>query len=356
MVMRVEQLEKWVSSPIPGRRRKALQKLTKEMIHGEYDLEKLYESAKKLLEDENWSVRVAAIKTLTEIALRDENKIKEVIATLEEKLEEENPNVLMATIDNLAKLYFKSRKRITRKKIEDFLKLLEHEKSNVREAVIRFLKKVGEYSKVTRETALSTLMDTLDKETAPNVISHILDFFSSYAQEISSEHVSRLLGVIATYRRHESVDVRRSAVLLLKKLLESNKLSLSSDVLTIIKKALRDEKLAVRDAAVDAFEEVLKKDPRATDELLGVVTWEVMMKEKNERLVIKVLDIFDRLLTTVPVEIINKHEIPRALDIIEKNTYPKNPERAKIKELARRVLEEKLGYTFEKRKKKFGST
>ena len=100
----------------------------------------------------------------------------------------------------------------------------------------------------------------------------------------------------------------------------------------------------------------MKKDPRAADELLEVVTWEVMIREKNERLVIKVLDIFDRLLTTVPVEIINKHEVPRALDIIEKNTYPKNPEKAKIKELARRVLEERLGYTFEKRKKKFGST
>ena len=114
---------------------------------------------------------------------------------------------------------------------------------------------------------------------------------------------------------------------------------------------MRDPKTAVKIAAIDVIDALLEKNPKLADIYLDIIGKEILLGSKNAQLKIKTLECLTRHIEKIPRDIINKHYLPRSLDILELNTVPKNQKLLKIKTLARTLLEDKLGYDFENRRR-----
>ena len=149
----------------------------------------------------------------------------------------------------------------------------------------------------------------------------------------------------------DSYMARSEALINIAHLIRNNHIPISDELLTAIRKRLRDPKNAVKIATISAIDALLEKNSTLADKYLSIMANEILLKSRSLRLKIKTLECLLKHIDHIPREIINKHNLARALDILEYNTIPKNQELRKIKTLARTLLEEKLGYTYELRQK-----
>jgi len=352
--MKYEYLIKWLRSPIPGRRRKALEKLTKSLLKDQSRLKEVYSRIKELLSDEDWSVRSVAIKSLTEIALTREEFLKDAVEALKLGLRDEAPNVRASTVYNLARLITKYESLLQNTELISLaIDLLKDENNNVKEASLRLLQEISKVNSELLQEKIEELYSLAAHENA-NIRRNILAIFTEHLQNFSDDNIAKIMEIYYERIKDPNFLVRENAIRGLMRLLELNKLNVNDDLVRELRKRLRDPQVPVKRAALNLLRKILDKNAFYADKFFDIIAEDLLLKEKNLNLKIEVLKLLHDYVEKVPRDILNKYQIPRALDKLEKATVEKSPKKTLIRMLAREILENKLGYTLELRKKKFG--
>jgi len=343
----------WIKSPIAGRRRKAIKQLTKNALRDPSKVNDAIEAIKALVNDEDWSVRCVALGALTDITLSHPDFIRETTNILLDKFDDESVNVRLRVLHALTKLV-----RINEDIIdEDLMNLIEKglndENSGVREATLRFLVEVIEKNPEVLRTHLEMLNETVN-DANPLVRKYSIEALISHLDVLNDEEISSLKELLFSKLTDPSIAVRCASLKGLEKLLLDNKLPIDNEFINSLRKKLRDQSIPVKLTALSLVRDLVAMNPRLADHFFDIIASEYLLKEKNLNFKLEVLEFLKEFVKKIPVEIINRHNIPRALDILEKATVPKSPKRQRIKDLTRYILEDLLGYTYEVRKKKWG--
>lgn len=347
--MKVSYLERWVQSPIAGRRRKAIKLLTKYAMRNKYDPTKVFDFARKATNDENWQVRATAISCLAQLALKNSSILNDVVNIYLELLgKEEHHNV----IGNILRGFSTLISHYDLDKIEDIYKMgisfIENSNNDVKHGAICVLTNIG----LKFEEKISEIVERLEKiiYAVPPLLKR--DILESI-RRLYLKYPDRLNKVTAeiTHNHLNEADFlpRKEALINLSYLIRKNHVEINDGLIDTIRRRLRDNKVAVKVVAIDVVDAVLEKDVELADRFMDIITDEILLRAKNNRLKIRTLQMLLKHIEKIPREIIYRHNLARALDILEYNTIPKNNDLRTIKSLARTLLEEKLGYGYEER-------
>ncbi|MEX0568075.1 MAG: HEAT repeat domain-containing protein [Candidatus Njordarchaeota archaeon] len=350
--MQIKYLERWLKSPYPGRRRKALRTLSKYATQGKYKPEKIFPIAINALKnDSDWQVRSSAASSIADIALTYNQFLDDAFKTLIEKIKDEShANVKGNIFNSLSKL-------IDRYDIDDLksvydlcLNAIKDPNSEIKHGAIRVLVSISLKQEKNLEEVLGIISDTIEslpsliKKETIRLLSKIYDKYPEKTKDMLSDMASRYVTSDAYLLREETLKI-------IAKLIKNDHINITEDLIRTLRKQLRDPKTCVKMATIDAINAIWKKNIETADLFLDIIAEDILLKSKSRQLKIKTLELLIEHIQQIPRPVINRHNLARVLDILEYNTVPKNELLKKIKSLARILLEEKLGYTFEERKR-----
>ncbi len=350
--MDVKYIEKWTESPVVGRRRKAIRLLTQLTIHGKYDLDKTLNIVRNAINDDAWQVRAVAVSSFTQLALFNSKVLDDATKVLLEKIrdDKEHANVRGNALRGMARLIEKYGIDIPKDTYDLCLSLLDAPNNDIKHGSISILVSIALRMREKLDEILDKMRDTI-KDLPPLLKRESLVFmrrlYMKYPQETSEVFTKISMDLVGD----ENYMARSEALRNLAYLVKNDHIAITDELLTMLRKRLRDTKNAVKMAAMDVIDAILEKNSGLADKYLDIITNEILLKSKSRRLKIRTLECILRHINNIPRDIVNKHNLPRVLDILEYNTIPKNQELQKIKILARTILEEKLGYTYEMRKR-----
>ncbi len=350
--MRLDMLEMWLRSPKASRRRKAIQKLRKEALRNVSLIDKYFDQFIELVNDEDWAVRAASLHSCIEFSKVKKNLTSRVLPVIKEKVKDPSPNVRAIALRGLSEL-------LTEDMLEEFIydaytRAIKDENNDVRIAALELAKKIAKYDADFFVKHVEEFLNTLNSDAVGPIKEKILEIFADNIDKLDEKMLHALKDAIFKNIKHRDFAVRVACLRTLSKMYELGKID-ENELRTILRKRLRDEAIPVKIAAIELIEKIIDKNARFADNYLDIISKEILRKEKNLRLKLRTLEMLDKTVDKIPTEIVNKHELPRTLDILDKLTVEKREELRKIKMLARHILEEKLGFTFEKRRKLWGS-
>lgn len=349
--MDTKYLVKWLSSPIPGRRQKAIYKLSKLAVHGKYDRTQVIEHAFKLIRDENWSVRATAISALVPILELGMISEKIIEALIDVAKKDEHPNVKANAIIALGKIADKIYDKHGPSLKEIFKENFGSDNNDVKHAT--FL--LGARLSLVNQEYIREYLEALKQEfnKLPSLIkSEILRYlrvlYSAASEEVGPALKELTLNNMEDETYYVLTEVLRNLALLMRE----NIITYDNELIEYIRKKLRkNNKPTVIQSALNVVNELIKKESILIDNFLDILLNELLLGMKNKRIKIQVLRLLNENIENIPRDLVYKHNIPRVLDVIDLNTVPKNSELAMIKNLAREILENKLGYNYELRQK-----
>ena len=345
-----EKALKLIKSRVKAKRRKGLRFIVGNLKHFE-DKRKIFDLVKEMLTDEEWSVRTLALKGLAGIAIYSEDFLNDAVETLKNALKDENENVRGAAIDNLARL-LKAKKIINDAVVEEFISTgLSDEKITVVNSALRLLKyasrnnikNVSDYI-----TNLQELLDRIDNTyTRLQIIGLLTETFNNLEEKLRTALIEELKDTV----RREEVHYKVIALNIIDKLLDAKAIA-EPEIRDILIKRLRDNANAAKLAVINIIWEAAKRDPSILKPYLEIIIWEIMTKTRNNKLRLHILKFLEETLANLPRDMVNKYDIARALDILEKNTVPKSAILREIKIKSKEILETKIGLNLEERIKK----
>ncbi len=342
-------LEAWLSSPYVGRRRKALKLLGKYAMRGRYDRRRIFERAKDALNDENWKIRAVAASIIADIATVETSLIGDAFNILYNQLKKEkHPNVKGNILRGLSKILDKKHIDSVEELLKLGLELLRFPNGDVRHGSIQLLSQLVIRLGRDIDTVLGSFDDIIH-ELPPLLKREILRSMREIYIKYPDASVDTLRKSTIRLLNDSSHLVLEEALYNLSLLIRDRRIPLGNEIIMMIRRKLRSEKAAVRMAALDTIDSILTIDPKYADAYLDIVGREILLKEKNRRVKIKALELLVRHIDRIPRDLIFRYKIPRILDILDLNTIPKNDELKTIKELARILLEHKLGYDYASR-------
>jgi len=268
---------------------------------------------KKTLGDENPNVKASSIELLrflitNNLVKPDEFDLKNIV---DRSLENENPFLISSSLDLLRTML-----DLGLADISDYSEKILNIFANYENTEV--LSKIGEFVKLIYDQ-----LDESQKETVVDRTINLLKNPSPYIRSISLDIFNMLI-------EKKSIDIGKAV--------------------NLAKKKLRDPKPLVKMKALDTFELLIKNYLGESNELLEIITKEILLHNVPKKLKLKALNTLRNVIDLLPQDLIHRFDIHRALDIIERNTVPKSPISSEIKILSRRILEEKLGLTIEKRR------
>jgi len=339
-------LEAWLKSPYVGRRRKALRILGKYAVQGKYDRKAIFETAKRALNDKDWKVRAVAASVIADIANADKNFASEAFTILYNHLEKEkHPNVRGNILRGLSKLVDIKEPFNAKNLFEIGLDLLKSPNGDVRHGSIQLLSQLvinfGE-----RINEVLSSFDAILPESPPLLKKEILRLMREIYTKYPNDSLELFTKITMESLKENSYLILEEALANLSILIRDRKLALDNDIIMLVRRKLRSEKIAVKIAALGVVDAILSIEPKYADAYLDIIGREILLKEKNRRIKIRALELLVRHIDRIPRDIIYQYRIPRVLDILDLNTVPKNDELRTIKELARILLERKLGYDY----------
>ena len=347
--MKVSYLERWVQSPVAGRRRKAIKLLTKYAMRNKYDLAKIFDFAKNAVNDDNWQVRATAVSCLTQLALKNNSILNDVVGIYLELLgKEEHHNV----IGNILRGFSTLISRYDLDQIEDIyrmsMSLIDNANNDIKHGAICLLTNIG----LRFEEKISEIVDKFGKiiDTVPpllkkDILESIRRLYLKYPDRLNKTFAE----ITHNYLNEADFLPRKEALINLSYLIRNDHAEINNELIDIIRRRLRDSKVAVRIVAIDVVDAVLEKNAELVDKFMDIIANEILLRAKNNRLKIRTLQMLLKHIEKIPREITYRYNLSRALDILEYNTIPKNEDLRTIKTLARKLLEEKLGYGYEER-------
>ncbi|MHA1615790.1 MAG: sister chromatid cohesion protein PDS5 [Candidatus Njordarchaeales archaeon] len=352
--MRINYLLKWLDSPVPGRRRKALEQLTKHAIRTPSQIDQIYPRIKQLIKDSDWSVRSTLLKSLTELALVKQEILPETLEVIKESINDEFPNVRSTAIFCLAKLIakYKDLAQDTHT-IDTALERLRDENNNVKEAALRLLLELSRINSDILQKKFNEVYGLANHEIA-SIRKRVLEVFNENFENIPEDQLANVISLYYEKLKDPDYFVREYALKGFCRLVELDKVKIDETLIREVRKRLRDLYIPVKRATIELIRKILDKNIFYADNFLDIISNEILLKEKSLNFKLEVLRLLYDYIDKIPQGIIHKHNIPRSLDKLEKATVEKSAKREEIKKLARVILEQKLGYTVEIRRKKFG--
>ncbi len=351
--MQINQLIAWTKSPIAGRRRKAIKKLTKFVLNNPEKIKEFYDLLKDMIADENWSVRSTVVSSIAEIAsLKDEIRA-DAISILLGLIENDEPNVRASALQAIRKIIAKDPNLINDDILRASKKALDDENPNVREAALNLTLELSKYDAEILTDTYSIVL-TLAKDSNPRIRESALRILVKNIDKMTEDQLEDAKNIFYERTTDERFEVRKLSIEGLMKLFTKGLISYSSEIANLVRKKLRDPAIPVRITALNFVVSIIEKNARYSDDFLDIITKEILLREKNLNLLKVTIEILDKYVDNIPEDIINKHDVPRTLDILEKSIIPKSPDKARLKASVRQLLEDKLGYTYEIRKKMWG--
>ncbi|MGQ4890860.1 MAG: hypothetical protein ACP6IP_00025 [Candidatus Njordarchaeia archaeon] len=349
--MKIEQALKLVKNPVKVKRRKGLKFIIGNFKYFEKK-DEIFNTIRELSNDDEWSIRALALKGLVTMALQYRDLVDDSIATLKKALNDENENVRSSAIDNFVKL-LKVNKNVNIDTVKEFVTTgLNDENVSVINSALRLLMyssnngilELGDYV----DDLLGLLNRINNVYTRLLLIGLLTATFNDLKEDIKNNIIAELKGLT----KHEHANYRANALQTIGKLLEKNAIR-EEEIRDLLIKRLRDTSDAVKKSAIDIIWSLAKVNPVRLDQYLEIIIWEILIKTKNKKLRLHILEFLDDVLTNMPRELMEKYDISRALDIIEKNTVPKSQVLKLIKAKSNEILEAKIGLSIEDRIKKF---
>lgn len=347
------QYERFLKSNRINIRRKALRRIFVENIKSPEKSEELFTILKNMTNDSNWSIRTTSISLLAKFVSHYDKFTNEAFELLLEKVRDEHPSVRNAAIEALSKIV--KNKGIQDDRLTSIIEeFIDHENDEVKIAILDLIDSLS----FTQPDVFTRYIDeilsfsdhdnTAVKAKAFHVILH-------HINDIPDNHIEKLMVSLINALDDASHHVRESAIYCVTELLKQNKMSPDTRIIHKMRKKLRDPTVNVKKAALDFLSVLLDQQSQYAEDFFDIIGKEILLKEKNRKLKQKTLELLKEKIPKIPPEILYRHNIIRALDILEKSTHPKSSESAMLKHLARYILENMLGYDIETRMKKFGS-
>ncbi len=347
--MKTEFLFKWTQSPSPYRRKKAISKLTAICMNNKSVLTNFLMVLNRLIEDEDERVRVEAYNALAKIALKYSETAEETLNKLIRKFGSETPISKATIIKGIREIVLTNFSLFSDDIKELIREAVLSEDINIKLVALNFLEDLIDLDSqyVIDNTDIIMSLARIDNI---NVRVKALNVLKSITDLLPEEKPSEIHELVLSAINDQSYLVRTSALSVLRKLVMSKKVGIDNELIKLIRKKLRDRHVPVKTEALRLVFALTDNNLSIIDDFLDIISNEYLLVEKNKNLKIMVLEYLYEKISNIPTDIIHKHKLPRVLDIIEKNTVRKNKKLATIKDLARNILEEKLGYTFELRK------
>jgi len=352
--MQITQLLRWVKSPIVSRRRKAIRRLVKNSLRDPTKVDEIFNMVVEGTNDPDESVRITAIKSLVELSLTYQRFLPDVMDTLLKMFEDDSPQVKSVVLNGLTKI-ISVNKELFNDNVQSIVEVgLNSPDTNVRIAALNSLAIIANFNTDVLLKNLETVLSCME-DPNPLVRRNSIEALLTSVDLLSDADIAKIWNILLSALKDPSCEVRKNALEFLHKLLEKEKMELDDNVINEIRKKLRDDAVPVKSEALALVSKLIDKNSYLADKFLDIISRECLLKEKNLNFKLQVLEFLKESVKKIPSSILNRHNIPRSLDIVEKNTVPKSPKREKIKRLARYILEDLLGYTYEIRKKMWGS-
>lgn len=330
------------------KRRKAVDRLVKSVENSEKTKD-TYENIKKLIEDPDWSVRAKTIISLSKLALYEKTLREDTVSLLEKKAmnSEEHPNVVSASLRGLYTL-LESEKSLKLDASTIIEENLEHENDNIKIETLQLSKSILKHRELT-ETLENKILELVDSENQ-KIREKILELLSeTYGKFSDTESLEKIL---MKGLRDQSFKVRETALMTIRDLYP---LEISNERLkTLLRTRLRDRHIKVKKATVKCIFRIIKHYPRLSEAFLGEVSEEILLKTKNEALLLLTLHLLEGVIQEIPTPVINKYNIPKTLDTLACNVPANSLQRKKIKRKAQHLLEGLLSYSVEERREMRG--
>lgn len=326
------------------KRRKAVKRLVKRVKDSE-ETEQIYNKIKDLLDDEAWSVRSRVAHCLTELSLQENDLLEETSTLLREKAIDsgEHPNVRNVAIQGLSKI-FQMRESLG-KDASEILEQIESEHPSIKLASLYILEFLLEKQKPSEE--LQERILELVESTNEKIRGKSLEILAKFYDKFSNKE--ELETIILEKTNDTSIKLRETALSVMRELYPTKTLS-EEKVHTILKKCLRDNHIQVKKETLKTIFKLIEDSPSSADDFLGVITEEILLKTKNEDLLLLSLKLLRDVIEEMPTPIINRYHLPKTLDRLAWNVPPNTPKRKKIKRKSRHLLENILGFSVEERR------
>jgi len=347
--MKTRYLFQWMQSNSINRKKRAIEKLTSICLQDESILENLLEELKKCIDEEAEEVRAIAYKAMYQLALKYEKIAGEIIRIYTTRFSDEGPLSKTIMISIIKKIIEKYPSRYDNEIKNLFRVAIDTDDINLKSIAIRSLSNIVALDV---DFVLSNIEDVLAavKSNNVNLIVSALEALKSIIVFMPDEKISDIQNSVKEALNNSSYLVRSHALMVLNVLIKEKKTVINESLIALIKKKLLDENIPVKVEALKTVFTIIDNNPNLIDEFLGAIVKECLLRQKNSTLKVIVLDYLSENIDKIPREILYRHNLPRILDIIDKNTVRKNEKLSKIKSLARTILEEKLGITYEMRK------
>lgn len=342
--LRKERLFSWLDSPTVRKRRKAVKRLTKRVKDSE-EAKQIYNKVKDLLDDEAWSVRSKVAHYLTELSLQEKDLLDETVSLLKEKATDadEHPNVRSGAIRGLSRIFqmYESRGEAAR----EILEQIESDHPSIELATLymfQFILEKQEPSERLQERMMELAESTNEKIGRKS----LAILAKSYDKLPNKDELETL---ILEKTGDTNTRIRETALSTIKELYPMRTVS-ERKVHITLKKRLRDDHIQVKKEALKTIFKLIEDFSPSADDFLGVITEEILLKTKNEDLLLLSLNLLRDVIEEIPTPVINRHQLPETLDRLAWNVPPNNPVRKKIKRKSRYLLEDLLGFSIEERR------
>lgn len=347
--MKTEYLLQWIQSDLANKKKRAIEKLTNMCLYDESLLENFFEELKKIVNEDVGEVRAAAYKAMRKLALKYERITEEIMKIYVTKFRGEELTSRAIILSSIRKITEKYPHLYNDQVRNLFQEAIDSDDVNLKSIAIKSLSNL---ISLDTDFVLSNIDKALAaiKSNNTNLIVSALDALKEIVTHISDEKMSEIQRIAEEALSNSSYLVRAHTLILLNVLLRKRKIVMDKKLITLIKKRLRDESILVKIEALKLAFVATENNPNVMDEFLGIIVNEYLIRERNKNLKLITLSYLNENINKIPKEILHRHNLPKVLDIIDKNTVRKNKKLSQIKKLARDILEKKLGVDYERRR------
>ncbi len=343
---------KLINSPIRTKKRKGIK-----LIRGNFDkfkdLKEIVDILTKLLDEEDPIVKIEVQRTIIKLIEKHPNLVSELLSHLEKGLEEEDANVRFSTVSGflrLVKMGLISDSSTLKTLIE---KGLEDENPEVINSTLRLISYACEKGLIDVEEyshRVFELSNRVDNKYTKLMIIEIL--LRKPKQLITDEIKEFIINEVMELAKDKDSYYRSGATRVIGTLIRNN-LADERFFRTLIKKRLRDPSNTVKLSALRVIWDIGGADINNIVPYLDIVSNEILLKSRNKKLKLTVLELLHDLIDKLPRDLVFRYKLLKNISKVEKATVPKSPILAEIKKLSNQIMENKIGLTLEERIKKF---
>ncbi len=347
--MKSKYLFQWMQSKSVNRKKRAIEKLAFMCMQDKSILKDFFEALLKMVEDDVTEVRAMVYKAMYRLALKYKEVINKTLEIYKTKFSEEESLPKTIILSGIKKI-IEVEPTIYDDSVRDMIQeSIESEDVNLRSIGIRFLSSL---IALDNDFVLNNIDNVLAAAKSDNInlMLSAFDVLKNVVSSLPEDKISEVRSAVIGALEHGSYLVRKHALTVLNNMLIEKKTEVDENVIRLIRKKLRDNSDFVRHEALRSVFIIAKDDPYLVDGFLSIIVKDYLLNGKNKNLKLSVLNYLSENIEKIPREILYRHELPRALDIIDRNTVRKNEKLSRIKDLAKFILEEKLGVTYEMRR------